>query len=67
MESGIASFLLGALSLGAAILAAALGVILSYHWFNFSGNAVVSLVALTIYTTGCVALIIALTALAAAV
>jgi len=67
MESGIVSVILGVMSAAAALVSAVLGTILAYHWFSFGSNTTVSLVALAVYTTGCVALTIGLVALAAAI
>lgn len=67
MEGTLPSLVLYALSLAAAISAGALGAILSYHWFAFGSNRVVSITAVAIFSAGSLMLIIALVALASAV
>lgn len=66
MESGTLSLVLWAISLAAAVCSTLLGVILSYHWFAFGSNNVVSITALLIYATGALSLVVTLIALAAA-
>lgn len=66
MESGTLGPMLWAFSLAAAICSTLFGVILSYHWFAFGSNNVVSIAALLIYASGALILIVALVALAAA-
>lgn len=66
MESGTLSLVLCAISLAAAICSILLGVILSYHWFAFGSNTVVSITALLIYAAGVLSFVVTLIALAAA-
>lgn len=67
MESGIVRLVLWALALGAGFLSIALGAILSYHWFNFGGNTMVSTIASILYGAGALTLVIILIALAASI
>lgn len=67
MEGGILSLVLWALSLAAGICSAALGAVLSYHWFAFGSNSAISVAALALYAAGSLVLVVALIALAASI
>lgn len=67
MESAAAGAVLWILSLAAAAAAGAAGVVLARQWFAFGSSVKVSLAAIAAYASGCIALIVCLVALAAAV
>lgn len=51
------------LSAAASLLSATVGAILAYHWFTYSMNAVVSLIATVVYASVCATLLMVLFAL----
>ena len=51
----------------ASLLSLALGIVLTYHWFNYSTNVVIPFVATMLYTAVCLTLLISLLALALSV
>lgn len=63
METGTLSAVLWVLFSAASLLSLALGVALSYHWFNYSANAATPIVASAIYAGVSLALLTSLLAL----
>ena len=53
LSPDVVSTILWVLFLASALLATALGAILTYHWLKYVMGGIVPMVALASYTTGC--------------
>lgn len=57
---GFFALLAWAIFLGATTLSIVLGIILSYHWFQYARNQTISLVAALVYGAGCLLILLML-------